>query len=123
MYLESRILGHFVRYDRRSSSTPLTRVYSHTVSKRQKSVPIIGSFHSSDNLNIYGGGDLTDFLIQFATHLNPNGVLNPEWPRYNTSSPQLMTLLDSPVTNRTITSDTYRVEGMEFITKLNFKYP
>jgi acetylcholinesterase len=96
-----------------------SHVDSHTVSKRLKSVPILGSFHGSDILNIYGGGDLTDFLIQFATHLNPNGVLSPHWPRYTPSSPQLMTLLDSQVTNRTITLDTYRVEGMEFITNLS----
>jgi acetylcholinesterase len=80
---------------------------------------VLGSFHASDLLNIYAGGDLTDFLIQFATDLNPNGVLSPQWPQYTPSSPQLMTLLDSQVTNRTITLDTFRVEGMEFITNLS----
>ena len=55
---------------------------SHIVSKRLKSLPILGSFHQSDLLNIYGGGDLTDFLIQFATNLDPNGILSPHWPRY-----------------------------------------
>jgi carboxylesterase type B len=93
------------------------------LSKRKKSVPVLGAFHGSDILNIYGGGDLTDFLIQFATHLNPNGVLSPQWPRYTPSSPQVMTLLDSQVTNRTITLDTYRVEGMELITNLRLSLP
>ena len=91
-------------------------VDSRTVSRRRKSVPILGSFHASDILNIYGGGDLTD---SFATHLNPNGVLIPHWPRYTPSSPQLMTLFDSQVTNRTITLDTYRVEGIKFLTNLS----
>ncbi|KAN0142053.1 Alpha/Beta hydrolase fold [Lactarius tabidus] len=91
------------------------------LSKRQKSVPILGSFHESDIPNIYGGGDLTDFLIQFVTNLDPNGILGPEWPQYTTSSPQLMTLLGDQVTNnnRTISLDTYRVKQMEFITNLS----
>jgi acetylcholinesterase len=93
------------------------------LSKRLKSLPILGSFHQSDLLNIYGGGDLTDFLIRFATNLDPNdnGVLSPQWPRYNPSSPQLMTLLGSQCCNdnRTITQDTYRAQGIEFITNLS----
>ncbi|KAI9454047.1 carotenoid ester lipase precursor [Lactarius psammicola] len=93
------------------------------LSKRLKSLPILGSFHGSDLSNIYGGGDLTDYLIHFATNLDPNGGLSPQWPRYTTSSRQLMTLVDSQVTNRTITLDTYRVEGMEFLTKLSLAYP
>jgi acetylcholinesterase len=39
----------------------LYAVYSHAVSKRLKSLPVLGSFHQSDLPNIYGGGDLTDF--------------------------------------------------------------
>jgi acetylcholinesterase len=89
-----------------------------TVSKRFKSLPVFGSAHGSDVRNIYGGGDLTDYLIQFTANMDPNGGLSPEWPQYSTSSPQLMTLLDSQVTNRTITLDTYRVEGMKFLPKL-----
>jgi acetylcholinesterase len=91
------------------------------LSKRLKSVPILGSFHESDIPNIYGGGDLTDFLIQFVTNLDPNGILSPQWPQYTTSSPQLMTFLGDQVTNnnRTITLDTYRVKQMEFITHLS----
>jgi acetylcholinesterase len=89
-------------------------------------VPIIGSFHASDIPNVYGGGDLTDFLIQFVTNLDPNGILSPHWPRYTTSSPQLMTLLGSQLevtnNNRTITLDAFRIEGIEFITNLSLIY-
>ena len=88
-----------------------------------KSLPVLGSAHVTDILNIYFGGDLTDFLVHFVTHLDPNGGLSPYWPRYTTSSRKLMTLLDSEVTNRTITLDTYRAEGMEFITKLLLAHP
>jgi len=93
-----------------------------TVSKRMKSLPVLGSVHSSDILNIYGGGDLTDYLINFATNLDPNGGLSPRWPQYNLKSPQLMTLVDSQVTNRTITQDAYRVEEMELLTNLSHKH-
>ncbi|KAH9058058.1 carotenoid ester lipase precursor [Lactarius vividus] len=94
------------------------------LSKRTKSLPVLGSVHSSDLPIIYGGGDLTDYLIQFATDLDPNyGGLCPQWSRYTTSSPQLMTLVDSKDTNRTITLDTYRLEGMKFLTKLSFAHP
>ena len=93
------------------------------MSKRLKSVPILGSFHSSDLQNVFGGGDLTDFLIQFATNLDPNGILSPYWPQYTTSSPQLMTLLGSQLeannNNRTITLDTFRVKEIEYITNLS----
>ena len=102
---------------------PHSHVDSHTVSKRLKSLPVLGSFHGSDVLNIYGGGDLTDYLIHFATNLDPNGGLSPQWPQYTTSSPQLMTLVDSQATNRTITLDTYRVEAIKFLTKLSLAHP
>ncbi len=93
-----------------------------TVSKRLKSLPVLGSVHSSDILNMYGGGDLTDYLINFATNLDPNGGLSPRWPQYTLKSPQLMTLVDSQGTNRTITQDAYRVEEMEFLTNLSHKH-
>ncbi|KAH9060195.1 Alpha/Beta hydrolase protein [Lactarius vividus] len=93
------------------------------LSKRLKSLPVLGSFHGSDNLNIYGGGDLTDYLIHFATNLDPNGRLSPQWPQYTTRSRQLMTLVDSQVTNRTITLDRYRVEGMELLANLSLAHP
>ncbi|KAH9170117.1 carotenoid ester lipase precursor [Lactarius sanguifluus] len=59
------------------------------LTKRLKSLPILGSAHASDIAIIYGGQDLTDYLIHFATNLNPNGGSSPQWPRYTTSSPQL----------------------------------
>ena len=106
---------------RRSLFPAYTTVDSYTVNKRLKSLPILGSYHFSDLSNIYSGGDLTDFLIQFVTNLDPNGVLSPQWPRYTPSSPQLMTLLGSQFTsdNRTITQDTYRTQGIDFLTNIS----
>ena len=105
------------------SSRPHSQIDSHTVSKRFKSLPILGSVHASDILNIYGPGDLTDYLIHFVTNLDPNGGSSPQWPQYTTSSRQLLTFLDDPVTNITITRDTYRTDGMEFLTKLSLAHP
>ncbi|KAF8262660.1 carotenoid ester lipase precursor [Lactarius quietus] len=92
-------------------------------SKRLKSLPILGSLHGSDILDIYGPGDLTDYLIHFATNLDPNGGASAQWPQYTTSSRKLLTLLDDPVTNITITQDTYRTDGMEFLTRLSLAHP
>jgi carboxylesterase type B len=93
------------------------------LSKRFKSLPILGSVHASDILNIYGPGDLTDYLIHFVTNLDPNGGSSVQWPQYTTSSRQLLTFLDDPVTNITITQDTYRTDGMEFNTKFSLAHP
>jgi acetylcholinesterase len=120
------MLGHIVRricFSQCTLANLHSHVDSHTVSKRMKSLPILGAAHGSDLLNIFGDGELTDYLIHFATNLDPNCGLSPEWPRYTTSSPQLMTFLDGQTANRTITLDTYRVEGMEFITNLSLASP
>jgi acetylcholinesterase len=99
------------------------RSHCHTVSKRLDLLPILGSVHASDLPNIYGGGDLTEFLIQFVTNLDPNSG-SSQWPQYTISSPQLMTLLGNQLTsdNKTITLDTYRDEGIQFITNLSLIY-
>ncbi|KAJ6555002.1 hypothetical protein DFH09DRAFT_924326, partial [Mycena vulgaris] len=60
--------------------------------KRLKGLPLLGSFHVSDILNIYFGGELTDYLINFATNLDPNGRTVPTWPAYITATPNMMTL-------------------------------
>ncbi|KAH8983925.1 carotenoid ester lipase precursor [Lactarius akahatsu] len=92
------------------------------LSKRLKSLPILGSAHASDIANIYGGQDLTDYLIHFVTNLDPNGRSGPHWPQYTTSSPQLLTLLDGAVP-ADITLDTYRADGMNFLTELSLVHP
>ncbi|KAH9175630.1 carotenoid ester lipase precursor [Lactarius sanguifluus] len=92
------------------------------LSKRLKSLPILGSVHASDIAIIYSGQDLTDYLIHFATNLDPNGGSGPHWPQYTTSSPQLLTLLDG-VVPANITLDTYRVDALNFLTELSLVHP
>ncbi|KAH9001906.1 carotenoid ester lipase precursor [Lactarius hatsudake] len=48
------------------------------LSKRLKSMPVLGSAHGTDIRNIYGTGELTDYLIHFATHLDPNSGSSPQ---------------------------------------------
>ncbi|KAI0265663.1 alpha beta-hydrolase [Gloeopeniophorella convolvens] len=92
------------------------------VSKRFKSLPDLGAYHSTDLLNVYGPGDMTDYLVRFATTLNPNGNTGIDWPPYTNESPQLLTFLDGPVP-LIITNDTHRVPQMELLTKLVLENP
>ncbi|KAJ6455466.1 carotenoid ester lipase precursor [Mycena sanguinolenta] len=92
------------------------------LSKRLKDVPFLGSFHFTDILNIYFDGELTDYLINFATNLNPNGKTVPNWPAYTTQAPNMMTFLDG-LFPTTITQDTYRAEAMAFLTNVTLQFP
>ncbi|KAI0265655.1 carotenoid ester lipase precursor [Gloeopeniophorella convolvens] len=92
------------------------------LSKRFKTLPDLGAFHSTDLQNVYGPGDMTDYLIRFAATLNPNGKTNINWPRYTTQSPQLLTFLDGP-TPEVITQDTYRAKQLAFMTQLFLENP
>ncbi|KAG6841028.1 hypothetical protein C0991_002576 [Blastosporella zonata] len=94
------------------------------VSQRFKALPILGSFHGSDILNVYGGGGMADYLIRFAVNLDPNSksILDLQWPKYTVASPKLLTFLDGliPVT---ITDDTYRAAAMNALTNLTLNNP
>ncbi|KAI0265660.1 carotenoid ester lipase precursor [Gloeopeniophorella convolvens] len=92
------------------------------LSKRFKTFPDVGSFHSSDLQNAYGPGDMTDYLIRFVATLNPNGNTGIPWPLYTNKSPRLLTFLDG-ATPLTITEDSYRIPQMEFLTELLLANP
>ncbi|KAJ7205198.1 Alpha/Beta hydrolase protein [Mycena pura] len=92
------------------------------LSKREKALPFLGSFHGSDLLNIFGDGSLTDFLVNFATTLDPNGRTVPHWPAYTTATPNLMTLLDG-LFPTVITQDTFRASAIQFLTNLTLEFP
>ncbi|KAF8073585.1 carotenoid ester lipase precursor [Lyophyllum atratum] len=92
------------------------------LSKRLKALPALGSVHGSDILNVYGGGGMADYLIRFATTLDPNSKFGLQWPKYSVASPKLLTFHDGliPVT---ITDDTYRKEAMTFLTNVTLAHP
>jgi acetylcholinesterase len=98
---------------------------SSTVSKRAKALPALGSVHASDIPNVYGTGELRDYLVHFVNTLNPNGDsgVTFNWPQYTNDEPQLLTFLDDIVTPLVITEDTYRVPGMGLLTQLSLAEP
>ena len=83
---------------------------------------ISAQFHGSDVLNIYFGGELTNYLIHFANHLNPNGHEMFFWEKYHTSTRSLLTLWDGliPITT---TKDTYRQHAMNVLTNISLANP
>jgi len=94
------------------------------LSKRGKGIPVLGALHASDLLNSYFGGELVDYFIRFTNNLDPNvgsgsGIY---WPKYDTSTRLLNTFLDGFIP-QTITTDTYRKDGMDYLTKLGLSYP
>lgn len=62
------------------------------------------------------------YLINFVNNLNPNGGGLLSWPKYSTSSPQLLTFLDGLIPLE-ITQDTYRQAAMNLVTQLSLVNP
>ncbi|KAF8167291.1 alpha beta-hydrolase [Crassisporium funariophilum] len=82
-------------------------------SKHVKDTPNFGSFHGSDlAMKI-----TDDYLIQFATHLDPNIGTGVHWPRYTPQAPQLYTFPETgpPI----ITNDTFRAAPLEYLINLS----
>ncbi|KAG0698814.1 Alpha/Beta hydrolase protein [Suillus ampliporus] len=98
------------------------RFFLEQLSKRLKTVPILGSFHTSDLENVYGGGDMASRLVRFVASLDPNDAGDLEWPKWTSSSPNLLTFLDGSIPQE-ITQDTYRAEEMAYLTEVFLQYP
>ncbi|KAF4574341.1 Carboxylic ester hydrolase [Pleurotus pulmonarius] len=94
------------------------------LSKRLKGIPLLGSFHFSDILNVYFGGEMEDYLINFVNKLDPNGEgRGINWPKYTTSSPNLVTFNDNLLFPVTISQDTFRTEAISFLTEVTLANP
>ncbi|KAI0759318.1 carotenoid ester lipase precursor [Irpex lacteus] len=91
-------------------------------SKRMKSLPDLGSYHDHDLANVYGPGDMTDYLVNFVNHLDPNGGNLTTWPQYTVSEPTLLTFLDGP-TPRQLEKDDFRQDAIKYFNSLLLKYP
>lgn len=65
---------------------------------------------------------MTEYLVRFASKLDPNGGSLLNWPRYTTGNPTLMTFLDG-VTPLKLSADNFRVLGFDILTALALKYP
>ncbi|KAK7025565.1 hypothetical protein VNI00_015918 [Paramarasmius palmivorus] len=92
------------------------------LSKRLKALPILGSVHASDILNVYGGGEMADYLIRFAATLNPNGNTGINWPQYTKESPTMLQFQDGLVP-LTLTQDTFRKEAIQATTEVLLANP
>ncbi|KAG0695414.1 Alpha/Beta hydrolase protein [Suillus ampliporus] len=70
-------------------------------------------------MNIYAGGDMASRLVRFVAKLNPNGPGDKvKWPKWNTSSRNLLTFFDGP-NPQNITQDTYRAGAMACVIDVN----
>ncbi|KAH8079812.1 carotenoid ester lipase precursor [Cristinia sonorae] len=92
------------------------------LSKRMKTLPTLGSGHTTELFNIYGPGDLTDYFVRFVNHLDPNGPDDLFWPQYDARTARLLTLVDG-VRTQLVREDTYRKEGMGLLVRLLREHP
>ena len=97
------------------------------MNKRLKDLPVLGTAHGTDILNVYGGGDMTDFLIRFVSTLDPNdySTINNgtvTWPEYTSENPRLLAFQrgDTPLA---VIPDTFRKEAMDFVMELSLAQP
>ncbi|KAG5645458.1 hypothetical protein DXG03_006003 [Asterophora parasitica] len=93
------------------------------VSKRLKALPVLGSVHASDILNVYGGGGMADYLIRFAANLDPNPRIGLQWPKYTTETRKLLTFYDGLIFDEKITEDTFRKDAISFLTNITLAHP
>ncbi|KAF9240616.1 Alpha/Beta hydrolase protein [Melanogaster broomeanus] len=90
------------------------------LSKRSKQTPYLGS--DQDLLNVFGGGDMVDYLIRFVNNLDPNSATGTQWPKYTTESPSALVFLDgSP--SQDIEQDTFRQDAISFLMTFFREHP
>ncbi|KAI8974600.1 carotenoid ester lipase precursor [Trametes punicea] len=84
----------------------------------------MGATHSTELANVFGGGDMTDFLIRFVHTLDPNGRPGSEihWPAYTPESPRLLAFVEGEEALEVI-PDTFREEAMDFLVSLALDQP
>ncbi|KAF9523406.1 carotenoid ester lipase precursor [Crepidotus variabilis] len=92
------------------------------LSKRMKALPVVGSVHASDLLNVYGGGEMGDYLIRFATNLDPNGGFLTTWPKYTLQAQKLLTFYDGLIPLG-ITKDNFRQLPIKSVTDATLAFP
>ncbi|KAF9224035.1 alpha/beta-hydrolase [Gyrodon lividus] len=92
------------------------------LTKRSKETPYLGSYQGSDLPDMFGPGDMTDYLIGFVANLDPNGNTGVQWPKYTTESPNALVFLDgSP--SQDIEQDNFREDGISFLMTFFRQHP
>jgi acetylcholinesterase len=97
------------------------------LSKLLDGFPDLGTAHSSDLMNVFGGGVMTDYFIRFINTLDPNGSASPrarvEWPKYDPEQPQLLTFLpEHKNPSVVVTDDNFRKEQIDFFAEMAKRY-
>ncbi|EIW58851.1 carotenoid ester lipase precursor [Trametes versicolor FP-101664 SS1] len=82
----------------------------------------MGATHTTELANVFGGGDMTDFLVRFVDTLDPNGGEGVHWPAYTAESPQLLVFANGKESLAVI-PDTFRKEANEFLIQLGLEQP
>ncbi|KAI0703918.1 alpha/beta-hydrolase [Earliella scabrosa] len=83
----------------------------------------VGCAHATDfTPALFEPTELTDYMIQFIGTLDPNGASDRtvEWPKYDTQSRQILSIVDGGLE---IGTDTFRQDPMEALTALSLVYP
>lgn len=86
--------------------------------------------HGSDISNFYGGGELTDYLINFIVSLDPNAPSTPSpssnttnkattvWPKWSNAGRSILVVPNDTMAPLVVENDTFREHGMKLVTKL-----
>ncbi|KAI0259424.1 carotenoid ester lipase precursor [Gloeopeniophorella convolvens] len=93
------------------------------IHKRGKETPFIGSAHATDLFDSFAGGELADYVIYFTRHLDPNGALTVQWPRWDARRPRALVFQDSALFPMIVDDDDYRSGPLAFVANLSVKYP
>ncbi|KAI0763847.1 carotenoid ester lipase precursor [Trametes elegans] len=96
-----------------------------TFQSERNKVKGLGATHSTDLANVFGPGDMTEFLVRFVSTLDPNGGA-PEggvcWPAYTPETPHALAFVDGRAPLKVV-RDTFRREGIAFLTRLGLEQP
>jgi len=105
------------------------------LNKRFKDIQFLGTFHGSDLIQtLFAHAELQDYLLNFINNLDPNkgnqgsnstGHSSEKlisWPKFSTSSKQLLTILDGDVPLE-ITKDDFREEAIQFLLQYTLANP
>jgi carboxylesterase type B len=77
--------------------------------------------HGTDLIDLYGGDPIRTALINFVNHLDPNGNLGNQWPKYSLQDPK--NFVFGPGGTTSVQSDTYRAQAISALNAVMLKYP
>ena len=76
-------------------------------------------YHGCDS----NSGVMDDYVVNFAYRHDPNNGTGPTWPEYTAEDPLVYTFGSNLSQSPTITPDTFRADGMDYLTELLIAHP